>query len=175
MANRREVEIVFEDEDEQVVFHDKKKFTLHGFSMYDILISQEKFQYVNYFKRSVNRIDLHDLDSKWKHPLIIDMKEKIESDYGVKVLGVFINLYKDGQDYAPYHRDTYGCTGVFTVSIGGSRKFYTKHENTGKVEKYILEDGDLFFFNSEFNKHHKHSIPKVKSMNDPRISVVFFV
>lgn len=111
---------------------------------------------------------------KWKHPLAITMKEKIEEEYGMRVRGVFINLYKDGEDYALYHRDSYSGNGVFTVSIGGSRKF-VKHEKSKEVTKYILEDGDLFFFNSEFNKHHKHSIPKVKNLKTSRISVVFFV
>lgn len=179
--SKREIKIVFEDDEKSsesshdVVFHIKHKFTLHGFTMYDILMNQETFQYIHYFKRSVCRIDICDLDEKWKHPLIIDMKEKIENEFGMKVRGVFLNLYKDGDDYAPYHRDSYGGNGVFTVSVGGKREFLTKNDKTGKITKYMLEDGDLFFFNSEFNKQHKHSIPKRKKLNNPRISIVFFV
>jgi len=53
------------------------------------------------------------------------MKNEIEDKYGMNVRGVFINYYKD-DDYAPYHRDTYGGNGVFTASFGGTRMFYTK-------------------------------------------------
>ena len=158
------------------MFHEKHVFTLHGFTMFDILLKQEKFQHVDFFKRSVCRIDSEDLKSseKWKHPLIIDMKDKIEDKYGMLVRGVFVNLY-EGDDYAPYHHDTYGGKGVFTVSVGGTRMFYTKNETTDVVTKHLLEDGDLFYFNSDYNKIHKHSIPKLKKYKDPRISIVFFV
>lgn len=164
-----------EENKNDVVLHVKHKFTLHGFTMYDLLILEEKFEYINYFKRSVCRIDLVELKEKWRHPLIIGMKDTIENEYGMLVKGVFINLYKNGDDYAPYHQDKYECNGVFTVSIGGDRDFLTKNNNTKLVTKYKLEDGDLFYFNEEFNKNNKHSIPKRKKMNKPRISVVFFV
>lgn len=193
-SEKRQVPIIFEDSDDEptkeekeepkddddgsVWFHEKKKFTLHGHSMYDVLITQEKFQYVEYFKRSVMRIDLPEgLSELWMHPLISSMRDKIENEYGMRVMGIFGNLYeRDGNDYAPYHKDSYGDgKGVFTVSIGGTRMFYTKNDKTGEVTKHKLEDGDLFYFNSQYNSKHKHSIPKLKSFKDPRISIVFFV
>ena len=144
--------------------------------MFDILLLEQEFQYLNYFKRSVCKIDLEDLNEKWKHPLVIDMKEKIQDQYGVRVKGVFVNLYNSGDDYAPYHKDSYeNINGVFMVSIGGSREFLTKNDETNKITKYLLEDGDLLFFNNHFNNIHKHSIPKRKKMNDKRISVVYYV
>ncbi|MDD4930858.1 MAG: hypothetical protein PHG66_01730 [Candidatus Colwellbacteria bacterium] len=167
-----------EKDDGSMWFHEKGKFTLHGFTMYDVLITQEQFQYVEYFKRSVLRIDLPEgLSEKWRHPLIGSMRDRIENEYGMKVKGVFGNHYeKEGNDYAPYHKDSYGDgKGVFTVSIGGTRMFYTKDDKTGVVTKHKLDDGDLFYFNSQFNSKHKHSIPKLKSYKDPRISIVFFV
>lgn len=163
------------NEDNDCVFHIKGKFKLHGFSMYDILITQETFQRLDRYKRSVNRIDAPELVELYKHPLIIDMKRTLEKEYGMNVKGVYLNFYKDGDDYAPYHKDSYGGTGIFTASFGASRYCYTKNDKTKKVTKYLLEDGDLFFFNSEFDKHNKHSIPKTKKVKDPRISVVFFV
>ena len=63
-----------EQKDTGVMFHEKHKFTLHGFTMFEILLKQENFQYVDYFKRSVCHIDISYLKEKYKHPLIIDMK-----------------------------------------------------------------------------------------------------
>jgi len=190
-SKSKEVPIVFEEDEEEVIldeiseeeddgsmfFHEKGKFTLHGFTMYDVLITQEKFQYIEFFKRSAMRIDLPEgLSEKWMHPLIGSIRDKIEDEYGMKVKGIFGNHYENGNHYAPYHKDTYGeGKGVFTVSIGGTRMFYTKNDKTGLVAKHKLEDGDLFYFNSQFNDKHKHSIPKLKTYNDPRISIVFFV
>ncbi len=97
----------------------------------------------------------------------------IRRDYNMKVLGVFANYYKDGDHYAPYHKDSYGSNAL-TISFGGAREFLVKDEE-GKVEKYLLENGDVCYFNSQFNDTHKHSVPIRKKMNDPRISLLFFV
>ena len=98
----------------------------------------------------------------------------------MRVLGVFLNLYEgndsyEGEDYSPYHKDKYCKNGVFTVSVGGLRLLYTRNENTNIITKHLIEDGDLLFFNNDFNNIHKHSIPKLKKYGDPRISIVFFV
>jgi alkylated DNA repair dioxygenase AlkB len=158
---------------ESVSFHIKNKFNIHGFSLFDILIEQEQFEYQHYFKRSVLRIDRDDFEL-YKHPIIIDLKNKIENEYGFRIKGIFVNLYKDGSNYTPYHKDTYGGTGIFTVSVGGSRQFSVKNDNSKEVTKYILEDGDLFYFNSKFNEENKHSITLTKKNVEPRISIVFF-
>lgn len=166
------------ENDESVCFHEKGKFTFRDFNAYDVILKQEKFKPSKYFKRSVLKIDLpEELSEKWMHPFIRTMKNKIENDYGMEVTGIFGNLYEnDGNDYAPYHKDTYtDVKGVFTVSFGGTRMFYIKNDETKIVTKHKLEDGDLFYFNSQFNSKHKHSIPKFKSYKNPRISIVFFV
>lgn len=188
-SEKKLIPIIFEDssdeeqeeiksiDNESVILHEKRKFISNtNESLYDTLKNQEQFQYINLFKRSVNRIDIRgDNVEKITHPLLSNMRDKIENEYGMRVLGIFLNYYKD-DDYAPYHRDTYGDgKGVFTVSLGGTRMFYTKNDDTKVVTKYKLEDGDLFYFNSQFNAKHKHSVPKLKSYKDPRISVVFFV
>lgn len=156
---------------EEATFNIKHKFTLNGYTMYDVLITQEKFQYNDYFKRKVCFIDGKDLNEKWKHPLIIDMKEKIEQ-YGMKIKCVFINLYENGNDY---HDNLYGDENVFNIFIGGSRILLAKNKETNETKKYLLNDGDLYFFNSEFNKRHIHSIPKVKNLETSMISVIFFI
>jgi hypothetical protein len=182
MSNSKE-EIIFKEDEQKdsgVMFYEKHKFTLHGFTMFEILQKQEEFKYIEYFKRSVCRIDISDLKEKYKHPLIIDIKEKIEELYGMRVLGVFLNLYEggyvhEGDDYAQYYKDKCCKNGIFTVSVGGLRMLYIRNENTNIVTKHLLEDGDLFFFNNDFNNINKYSIPKLKKYRGPRISIVFFV
>lgn len=176
---RKEVEIIFEDElDEEVSFHHKKKFTLRGKTMFDILVHQEDFQFVKKLKRSISHtVDIEELKSteKWRHPLIIDMKEKIEEEYGMRVKSVVLNLYKSGEKYTDYTTNKSIENGVFIVTIGGDRVLLAKNNKTKSVSKYIAKDGDLFFFNDKFNNTHKYSIPKVKGLNDQTIVIVFFV
>ena len=88
-------------------------------------------------------------------------------------LSFWFNLYENGKHYTPYHRDSYGCS-VYTISFGGSRNFLAKDES-GSVEKYILNDGDLMVFDKEWDRTHTHSVPKSDRQNDPRISMVIFV
>ena len=161
---------------DEVSFHVKHKFTLHGFTMFDLLIDEEKFEYNDHFKRYVRGIHIDDLKSseRWKHPLVIDMKEKIEETYEMRVQGVFMSLYRNGDDYSPFHREEYNGKGVFIVSIGGSRVFCVKNENN-KMDKYMLEDGDVFFFNDEFNRKYTNSIPKIKNFNKQNIIIMLFV
>lgn len=162
-----------ESKEEAVHFHIKQFYTIQGaVSLYDLVRSEVQFHYHHFCKRNVARIDE---DQFHAYPVLSQLKQHIESTYGVQSTGAFVNWYQNGDHYAPYHRDSYGGTGVFTVSLGGARMMCTKADDSGKVDKYLLEDGDLFFFNTEFNRSHKHSIPKLKSYQSPRISIVLFV
>jgi hypothetical protein len=53
------------------------------------------------------------------------------------------------------------------------RKFITENIATKERTEYILNHGDVFYFDKEFDLKHKHSIPKQK-VNGERISVVIF-
>jgi hypothetical protein len=162
---------------EESIFHEKGVFKLHGYSMYELLLAEIPFKRNPTFKRCVHRFDLPDIvdNQLSERPLVIDIKKRIETTYGVKIRGAFANLYENGDDYAPYHKDSYqGVSGIFTASFGAMRDFYTKNDHTNEVKKYSLGDGDLLYFNSEFNKAHKHMIPKHKYLKDGRISIVYF-
>lgn len=161
---------------DEVSFHIKHKFTLHGFSMYELLVDEETFQYNDHFKKGVKGIHVEDLKSseRWKHPLVIDMKEKIEETYGMRVQGAFLTLYKDGNDHSSFHQEEYKGNGIFVVSIGGSRMFCVK-DSTSRMKTYKLEDGDVFYFNNEFNNKNETAIPKIRNFDKPTIIVMLFV
>ena len=150
------------------IIHEKSFYP----NLYTDVINELNLEYINFFKRYVQRIDIDDINA---YPIISKIINNIQTNYSVVIQGVFVNLYYNGTNYAPYHKDSYGGSGVFTLSIGGSREFLTKHDKTKLVTKYTLEDGDLLFFNNEFNDYHKHSIPIRKRMNSSRISIVCFV
>jgi alkylated DNA repair dioxygenase AlkB len=162
----------------------KEIFTLSKFllkkennsSYFQNLKDEIPFEYVKYFKRSVCRIDNDKLDY---FPTIVEIINIVQRNFNVLVKGTFVNLYENENDYCPYHKDSYS-TDVITISFGSKRKFYTRSDKTKKVSKYILEDGDVLFFNEEWNRNYKHSIPrltggnKLKDNKGERISVVLF-
>ena len=94
---------------------------------------------------------------------------------GNKIIqGVFINHYRNGDDYAPYHKDKYGCL-VASLSIGASRDFYFKDDETGDRYHYLLESGDMLLMEDKVNQKFKHSVPKRKGVMCGRICVTIFL
>lgn len=105
--------------------------------------------------------------------IIEQFVNKIQINYNTKIMGVFLNLYKNGDDYCSYHRDQYN-TDVFTISIGESRDLLLKPDDKTKTSTIKLDSGDLYFMSQLFQTKNKHSIPKRKKITGKRISVVFF-
>lgn len=105
--------------------------------------------------------------------IIEQIINKIQTTYNTKIIGIFLNLYKNGNDYCSYHRDQYDSD-VFTVSFGETRDLLLKPDDKTKTKNIKLESGDLYFMSQFFQTKNKHSIPKRKKSGGKRISIVFF-
>ena len=107
------------------------------------------------------------VDELTKHPdLLLTTEPK----------SAFINWYKTGDSYAPWHQDSYGAT-VVMISVGDTRKLATRRKgskNKDQVEIYKCEDGDVVIFTERWNKDHQHSILKTSRKTYGRISIVLF-
>jgi hypothetical protein len=51
---------------------------------------------------------------------------------------------------------------VVSVSLGCARTFRVRHKLTGLEEDILLENGDLFVFDEEWNRKNWHAVPKEK-------------
>jgi len=108
--------------------------------------------------------------------IITTLMTMLESQ-GIKnreCIGAFVNLYENGSQKTPYHKDSYG-TDVFTLSLGATRRFRIKRDYDNHSIGFDLEDGDCFFFTEAFNSLWKHSVQPTKKSVGQRISVVLFV
>jgi alkylated DNA repair dioxygenase AlkB len=157
-----------------VIFHVKNKFNLHGFSMMPCLQPEISLQYKENLKRSVCHISQQDLIELYKYPLIIDMKNHIEENYGVRISRVTCNLYKNGE-FCPYKNSGENNSGIFMISVGDSRFLTTKSNDNKHIEEYLLSDGDLLFMNGEFAKNHKYSIPRSSNTTEPHINIIYYI
>lgn len=95
-----------------------------------------------------------------------------------RIFGIFCNLYRDGEYYTPYHRDSYSLREdalTITYSFGATRRFLMKPDDGSETKKFDLSDGDIFVMTKEDNETHKHSIPKTRKRLGERISVVCFL
>lgn len=62
---------------------------------------------------------------------------------------------------------------IASISLGGSRDFYLKNKADGtKVEKFVLDDGDLLIMQGTTQSKWLHSIPK-RAHALPRINLTF--
>jgi len=104
---------------------------------------------------------------------ILDLIKYTEASFECSVRSVWCNYYQSGNDYTPPHQDNYAAH-VITYSFGGSRRFICENLNDKTKKEYLLSHGDVFYFSPEFDRQHKHSIPKTKKAVDPRISIVLF-
>lgn len=88
---------------------------------------------------------------------------------------MYLNLYKDGDDYCPYHTHPPNYDS-FIFSLGMSRDFLLKHNEKGsKATKYQFDSGDIFYLPKDIHINHKHSVPKRKNIQGTRISILLFV
>lgn len=124
-------------------------------------------EYTNFFKRHIQH-------GRKVGPILKSIIETIQTNFDMVCIDFFVNYYKDGTEYAPYHSDQYGCDTV-TVSFGCDRDFYMKPNRGGETIKYVLKHGDIFTFTEDINKTYKHSIPKRMKVKDDRISILFFL
>lgn len=113
------------------------------------------------------------------HPWIPELKadaDRITDEFGFKPNSCLLNEYKTGQQYIGWHSDKeinkeYNNY-VFTVSLGGSRKFKLRHKKTKEVIDVILDAGDLCIMAGKCQEIYEHSIPKCANA-EYRISETF--
>ena len=143
------------------------KFIEDEENIFNDILSAVNWSKSNYFKRHVSHYENN-------IPKINEIIINIERSFLRKVIGVFINYYKDGNEYAPYHSDKYNCD-TCLVSFGVSRVLRYKKNSTNETTDFVLDSGDLLFIPDEVNKYYKHSLLKRTKIDKSRISILFFL
>lgn len=135
--------------------------------LFNTILQQTSWTKINYFKRHISHYqsNIHELNI-----ILLD----IEKQFSRKVIGAFLNYYEDGNEYAPYHADKYGCD-TCLISLGTTRVLRYKENTTQETIDYILNNGDLLFIPNEINNNYKHSLLKTTKVNKARISILVFL
>ena len=125
-----------------VIFHVEKRFNIKGYTMYDILLHEENI----IDKKVIYPYDLK-YSEKWIHPLIIDIKEKIETEYGLLPKFVVLQHLLSTKFILSDElqiKDEYN--GLILIIVGGSR--------TVSIDDNIYEinDGDYLCIGNDTDK-----------------------
>lgn len=105
-----------------------------------------------------------------------DMSAALSARYGVELVRITCNLYRDGRDSVAWHgdrvaRDLPAAT-VAIVSLGEPRPFKVRRKGGGPSLGWPAGAGDLFVMGGSCQRTYDHAIPKVAAAG-PRIAVMF--
>ncbi|TGL34991.1 alpha-ketoglutarate-dependent dioxygenase AlkB [Leptospira koniambonensis] len=105
-----------------------------------------------------------------------ELKILTEEITGTKFNSCLLNLYNNGEEGMAWHSDDEKSLGknstIASLSFGAERKFCFKHKSTKEQISLILEHGSLLVMQGA-QESWLHSLPKTKSIKQPRINLTF--
>ena len=111
------------------------------------------------------------------HPVLLKIKQNIETVSGEKFNSVLANLYRDGSDSMGWHSDDESSikqdTSIASVSFGEQRPIFFRHKTDDISFSIDQSHGSLIIMNGETQKFWKHSKKKSKKLMKPRINLTF--
>jgi alkylated DNA repair dioxygenase AlkB len=110
-------------------------------------------------------------------PLLLAIKQDIETLTGDRFNSVLLNLYRDEQDSVAWHSDDEAELGaqpvIASLSLGATRTFKLRHKQSGRLVSIELHDGCLLRMAGKTQHCWKHAVPKEKAPAGPRINLTF--
>ncbi len=106
------------------------------------------------------------------------IKSKVELTARTTFNSVLLNLYRTGTDSMGWHSDDEKELGnnpiIASLSLGASRTFVLKHKHQKNLQiKLNLPHGSLLLMQGSNQHHWLHSLPKMKTVVEPRINLTF--
>ncbi|MGI8831364.1 MAG: alpha-ketoglutarate-dependent dioxygenase AlkB family protein [Nitrososphaeraceae archaeon] len=105
------------------------------------------------------------------------LKQIVEELAETKFNSCLLNLYHDGNEGMGWHSDDEESLGknntIASLSFGAERKFSFKHKQTKQIISLVLEHGGLLLMKDATQMNWLHSLPKSKSVTQPRINLTF--
>lgn len=106
------------------------------------------------------------------------IRAQLEFALGVRFNSVLLNYYRNGQDSMGWHRDNERELGleplIASISLGQTRRFLMQHVKDKSLRwRMDLENGSALIMAGQTQQYWRHSLPKSKSRNQPRINLTF--
>jgi alkylated DNA repair dioxygenase AlkB len=105
------------------------------------------------------------------------LKQIVEELAETKFNSCLLNLYHNGNEGMGWHSDDEKSLGknntIASLSFGAERNFSFKHKHTKQIVSLVLEHGSLLIMKDATQTNWLHSLPKSKSVAQPRINLTF--
>lgn len=105
------------------------------------------------------------------------LRDKIAKRFNFSPNFVLINRYENGDQYIGPHSDDEKDLAKFPniagISFGAGRDMLFEHKYKNIKKSLHLTNGSAYCMHYPTNTYYKHSIPKKKGVNMPRISLTF--
>jgi hypothetical protein len=106
--------------------------------------------------------------SEIRNTILTNYSNLYHIDYGL------VHYYNDSSSNISWHSDKEALkSNIYSVNIGGVRRFCLRNKTTKEVLTFDLYDGDLFVMKIGCQEKYEHCIKSIKLFNDPRFSVTF--
>jgi alkylated DNA repair dioxygenase AlkB len=107
-------------------------------------------------------------------PVLMEIKnaiEKIQGSYNYCLL----NRYRTGSDSIAFHADDEPevADTIASVSLGDSRIFRIRHNETKEITDFNLENGTLLIMSGTMQKFYQHRVPKTAKAVGERINLTY--
>jgi alkylated DNA repair dioxygenase AlkB len=113
-------------------------------------------------------------------PLLLEIKQCVETVAGVCYNSLLLNQYRDGKDSVSWHSDAEESLGhtpsIASVSFGAVRSFQLRHRQDKRLRhKLDLAHGSLLLMQGPTQHYWHHQVPKTSRAVGPRINLTFRV
>ena len=113
-------------------------------------------------------IDWTPTTNEIRNKILSDYSNQYPIDYGL------VHYYNDYTANISWHSDREALkSNIYSISIGGTRRFCLRNKITKEVLTFDLFDGDLFIMKIGCQDEYEHCIKSIKLFNEPRISITF--
>lgn len=105
------------------------------------------------------------------------LKNLAEETTGARFNSVLLNRYRSGNDSMGWHADREPELGaapvIASVSLGATRRFDLRHNQTGVVRAFELTSGSLLVMRGSTQAQWRHRVPKAPTVQGERINLTF--
>ncbi|RKP44630.1 alpha-ketoglutarate-dependent dioxygenase AlkB family protein [Trinickia fusca] len=114
--------------------------------------------------------------SEWT-PTVLELKTAVEATTGARFNSVLLNRYRSGDDSMGWHADRERELGpepiIASVSLGATRRFDLRHNESGVMRRFELTSGSLLVMRGRTQALWRHRVPKAVGLVGERINLTF--